>query len=177
MKVISVNVSLPKSVRFGDRVVMTGIYKEPVMGRVRLGLLNLEGDGQADPRYHGGPDKAVYAYPVEHYTYWRDALSRELPFGQFGENLTTEGLSEEALRSGDVLRIGTAELQVTDPREPCGKLALKMGSMGFPKLFKRSGRCGFYLRVLKVGEIAAGDDIVVEVGNRAAPTIAELFRQ
>lgn len=158
---ISVNVSGPRTVVDGGRAIRTGIFKEPIPGRVRLGRLNLEGDAQADLRVHGGPDKAVYAYPVEHYEYWKQVLEMSaLPFGQFGENLTVEGLREDRVRLGDVFRVGTAVVQVTQPRSPCYKLGIRMGSKDFPRLFQASGRPGFYLRVLEEGEVGAGDDIV-----------------
>ncbi len=158
---ISVNVSRPLTIVDQGRVIRTGIFKEPVAGRVRLGRLNLEGDAQADLRVHGGPDKAVYAYPVEHYEYWKQVLERSvLSLGQFGENLTVEGLQEDRVRLGDVFRVGTAVVQVTQPRSPCNKLGIRMGSKDFPRLFQASNRSGFYLRVLEEGEVGAGDDIV-----------------
>jgi MOSC domain-containing protein YiiM len=160
-RLLSVNVSLPRSVDHEGRTVLTGIFKEPVTGRVGVRRLNVQGDGQADLRVHGGPDKAVYAYDLSGYEYWRRELSRDLPFGQFGENLTVEGMPETEVSIGDVLRVGTAVLQVTQPRSPCGKLVMKMGLPGFAKDFLRSERTGFYLRVLEEGEVGAGDAISV----------------
>jgi len=158
MRLISVNVSRPKSVETPDGTMRTGIYKVPVSGRVRVGRLNLEGDGQADLRVHGGVDKAVYAYPAEHYDIWKRELAREdLAFGWFGENLTVEGMLEDEVRIGDVLRIGTALLQVSQPRTPCHKLEFRSGLPGFARRFVLSGRSGFYLRVLEEGEVGAGD--------------------
>ena len=160
MKLISVNVSRPKEIAARGRTVTTGIFKEAVAGRVRLGRLNLEGDGQADLRVHGGPNKAVYAYPSEHYDYWKRELGRSnLVFGQFGENLTVEGMLESEVHLGDVFKVGSAVVQVSQPRSPCYKLGIRMGSSGFPKLFLASGRPGFYLRVLEEGEVGAGDPI------------------
>lgn len=160
MKVISVNVGLPREVMWKGRTVTTGIFKEPVAGRVRIRRLNLDGDKQADLSVHGGPEKAVYLYPVEHYAYWRNDLPEmELPWGMFGENLTTEGLVEEAVNIGDRLRVGTVEVVVTQPRMPCQKLAIKFDRPDIIKRFLASGRTGFYFRVLQEGEVGAGDAI------------------
>ena len=161
MQVVSVNVSKPKDVVHDGAVVSTGIFKEPVKGRLWVRKLGIEGDGQADLTAHGEPDQAVYAYPVEHYAYWEEQLGRDpLPFGQFGENLSITGIDEASARVGDTLKIGTAVLQVTQPRLPCYKLGIRMGAgKTFPKRFQKSGRVGFYLRVMKEGELAAGDRI------------------
>ena len=129
---------------------------------------NIDGDGQGDLRVHGGTYKAIYGYPVEHYTYWQEQLSRSnLSYGQFGENLTVEGMLEDAVHIGDVFQIGTAvKLQITQPRVPCFKLAYKMGLPEFPKQFLESRRVGFYFRVLEEGEIAAGDAVrCIEVAS------------
>lgn len=158
MRVISVNVGLPRPVRGKDGLVMTGIFKEPVDGRVRVRRLNLAGDGQADLSVHGGPDKAVYAYPAEHYPFWRNELpGQPLDWGAFGENLTTEGWWEDEVHVGDRFRIGTAEVVVTQPRMPCFKLALRFGRDDIVARFLESGRPGFYFRVLQEGEVEAGD--------------------
>jgi len=142
------------------RTVTTGIFKEPVAGRVRIQRHNLDGDKQADLSVHGGLEKAVYLYPVEHYAYWRkDLPEMELPWGMFGENLTTEGLVEDAVNIGDRLRVGSAEVVVTQPRMPCQKLAIKFDRPDIIKSFLASGRTGFYLRVLQEGEVGAGDAI------------------
>jgi MOSC domain-containing protein YiiM len=172
MRVVSLNVAKPRTVIHDGAPVRTGIFKEPVAGRRSVRKLGIEGDGQADRRYHGGPDQAVYAYPAEHYGYWQKELGREaMPFGQFGENLTTEGLDEAGVQVGDRLRIGTALLQVTQPRLPCSKLAMRMeAGKGFVKRFQQSGRLGFYLRVLEEGEIAAGD--AIELIPAAEPTLS-----
>jgi MOSC domain-containing protein YiiM len=160
MKLISVNVGLPREVLYKGRTVTTGIFKEPVTGRIRLRMLNLDGDRQADLSVHGGPSKAVYAYPSEHYEYWRAELpGMDLPWGMFGENFTTEGLREENVHIGDRLRIGSAELVVTEPRLPCYKLGVKFGREDIIKRFLRSGRTGFYFGVLREGEVGAGDRI------------------
>ena len=153
MSVISVNVSLPKEVSHEGKTITTSIFKEPVHGRVMVRRLNIDGDDQADRRVHGvGFDMAIYAYPVEHYAFWEKELGRDsFPYGQFGENLTVSGLSEDTVRVGDVFRVGEALLQVTQPRIPCFKLAMRMGEgPDFPARFQQSGRMGFYLRVLEV---------------------------
>jgi len=160
MKLISVNVSLPKEVQHKRETVATGIFKTPVRGRVMLRELNLDGDGQADLTVHGGVYQAVYVYPFEHYDYWKEKLGRnDLTFGQFGENFTVAGMLEDRVHIGDIFRIGEAMAQVTQPRVPCYKLAIKMQMPQFPKLFMASGRTGFYLRVLQAGEVGAGDAI------------------
>ncbi|MFQ5692767.1 MAG: MOSC domain-containing protein, partial [Nitrospinota bacterium] len=160
MKLLSVNVSLPGEIQHKGETVTTGIFKEPVEGRVRLRTLNLEGDGQADLSAHGGVNRAVYVYTMENYAYWKRELGRDdFAYGQFGENFTVEGMPEEDICIGDVFRVGGARVQVTQPRPPCYKLGLKMGSAAFPKRFVASGRVGFYLRVLEEGEVGAGDPI------------------
>jgi MOSC domain-containing protein YiiM len=159
VKLLSVNVSRPKPVPWHGQTVLTGIFKAPVAGRVRLGRLNLDGDGQADLQVHGGPDKAVYAYPAEHYAAWAAELGRDdLRPGQFGENFTVGGLREDAVRLGDVFRVGTAVVAVTQPRMPCYKLGIRMGEPMFPRRFLRSGRPGVYFRVEDEGEVGAGDE-------------------
>lgn len=175
-RLLSVNVSLPKPVEHDGEIVWTGIFKEPVPGRVALRRLNLDGDRQADLSVHGGDDKAVYAYPVEHYDHWRRALARELPFGQFGENFTVSGMLEEMTSIGDAYRIGTAVVQVTQPRVPCFKLGIRMGDRRFLKPFLASGRTGFYLRVLEEGEVGAGDAIELVRTDPAGLTVAEVLR-
>ena len=158
MKLVSVNVSLPREVPFQGGMVRTGIFKEPVMGRVMLRRENLDGDGQADRSVHGGVHKAAYAYPLEHYGDWSRELGRSnFTFGQFGENFTVEGLLEDEIRIGDVFRVGAARVEVTQPRMPCYKLGIRMGMERFPKLFMASGRSGFYLKVVEEGEVGAGD--------------------
>jgi MOSC domain-containing protein YiiM len=176
MQLLSVNVGKPGPLTFGGRTVRTGIVKQPVLFRVAVGKLNLDGDRQADLRVHGGPDKAVYAYDVSGYDHWRRQLARELPFGQFGENLTVEGMPEDAVRIGDVYRVGTSVLQVSQPRSPCLKLAMRMELPRFPRMFLESGRTGFYLRVLEEGEIGAGDPITLVSREVEAPTVLEATR-
>jgi MOSC domain-containing protein YiiM len=160
MRLLSVNVSQPKEVRQNGKVITTGIFKESVPGRVMLRALNLDGDGQADLNAHGGVHKAAYAYSIENYEYWKRELGRDdFRYGQFGENLTVEGMLEDVVHLGDVFRVGGAMVQISEPRAPCAKLALKMGLPQFPKRFLASERVGFYLRVLREGEVGAGDVI------------------
>ena len=160
MKIVAVSVGQPSDIEWKGETVRTSIFKAPVEGRVRAGRLGLEGDTQSDPEVHGGEDKAVYAYPAEHYAWWRGELPGvDLPWGAFGENLTVEGLLEERLHIGDRLRAGTAEFAVTEPRMPCYKLAARFGRADMVRRFLRSGRTGFYLAVLREGEVGAGDAI------------------
>lgn len=181
MKLISVNVGVPRSVTWKGETVTTGIFKNPVEGRLRVGKLNLEGDRQADLSVHGGPDKAVYAYPMEHYSYWRKQLGgEELGWGMFGENFTTQGLLETSVKIGDRFRIGSAELVVTQPRVPCYKLGLKFARDDMVKLFMASGRSGVYFRVLKEGEAGAGDaleQIGREQNSLSVSDITNLYTQ
>jgi MOSC domain-containing protein YiiM len=173
--VLSVNVALPRVVTWNEREVVTGIFKRPVAGRITVRELGLEGDGQADLTVHGGVRKAVYAYPSEHYGYWQHELKRNLTWGMFGENLTTVGLLEDSIRIGDRFRVGSAKLEVTQPRFPCYKLGIKFGSMEMTQRFQSSGRSGFYLAVRSEGEIAAGDPITL-TGHGNGCTISEAFR-
>ena len=185
MRVVSVNVGLPREVAWKGGSVGTGIFKGPVRGRVTVRRLNLDGDRQADLSVHGGADKAVYAYPAEHYHYWRDELAgMEMPFGpfgpfgMFGENFTTEGLVEDAVNIGDHFRIGTAELVVTQPRLPCYKLGIKFGRDDMVKRFLASGRTGFYFSVSREGEVEAGDAVALidrEPNRVAVPDITRLY--
>jgi MOSC domain-containing protein YiiM len=158
MKIVSVNVGLPRPVLWKGRRIMTGIFKDPVEGRVKVRKLNLDGDGQADLSVHGGVHKAVYVYPSEHYPFWRRELELEdLPWGSFGENLTAEGLWEDEVHVGDRFRIGTAEVVVTQPRMPCFKLALRFDRDDIVETFLESGRPGFYVAVVQEGDLGTGD--------------------
>ncbi|MGA7274369.1 MAG: MOSC domain-containing protein [Candidatus Udaeobacter sp.] len=160
MKLLSVNVGLPREIEWKGKIVRTSIFKAPVPGRVPVATLNLKGDQQSDLSVHGGIDKAVYAYPSEHYPFWRQQLpDMDLPWGVFGENFTTTGLLEETFHIGDRLRIGSAEFVVTQPRMPCFKLGIRFNRSDIVKRFLQSGRTGFYFAVLKEGEVAAGDSI------------------
>jgi MOSC domain-containing protein YiiM len=177
MKLISLSVARPRLVVSNGQTVSTGIFKEPVEGRVQLRTLNLDGDRQADLSVHGGITKAVYAYPVEHYDYWRSELPEmRLPYGIFGENFTTEGLSEEAVNIGDRFRIGSAQVMVTEPRLPCYKLGIRFGRTDIIKRFLASGRSGFYFAVLQEGEVGAGDDIELIHRDETDVTVADIVR-
>jgi len=176
-RIISLNVGLPREVIWHDRSVITGIFKEPVAGRVALRKLNLDGDRQADLTVHGGEYKAVYCYPVEHYEYWKKELpGRELPMGMFGENFTTMGLDENDVHVGDRFRVGSAEVVVTQPRLPCYKLGVKFGSDDMVKRFLVSGRGGFYLAVTREGEVGAGDEIKAISRDAHAVPVSEITR-
>jgi MOSC domain-containing protein YiiM len=177
LRIISVNVGVPRTVNWNSRPVLTGIYKEPVSRRVKVRTLGLEGDAQADLTVHGGVGKAVYAYPVEHYGYWERQLGGiKLPWGMFGENLTTEGLLEEDAHLGDEFLVGSAKLIVTQPRFPCYKLGLKFGDMNMVKRFEDSERSGIYFAVKDEGEVGADDQIELIRRNMTLPTIASTFR-
>jgi MOSC domain-containing protein YiiM len=177
MKLVSLNVSRPRLVMWKGQPVSTGIFKEPVEGSVPLRTLNLDGDRQADLTVHGGVTKAVYAYPVEHYDYWRGELpDMHLPYGMFGENFTTAGLSEATLNIGDQFRIGSAQVMVTEPRMPCYKLGIKFGRSDIIKRFLASGRSGFYFSVLQEGEVEAGDKIELLRRDENNVTVADITR-
>lgn len=174
--VVSVNVGLPKEIRVRTESVLTGIFKKPVSGPVRVRSVNLDGDRQADLKVHGGPDKAVYFYPSEHYAFWRRELGRELTeWGAFGENLTIEGILEHAIGIGDHLEIGTAVFQVTQPRLPCFKLAAKFERDDIIETFLNSRRTGFYTRVLREGEIQSGQAITITNRDPKQLTIREMI--
>jgi len=177
MEVVSVSVGKPRRVTIGGKEVSIGIFKEPVNGRAMVRRLNIEGDAQADHRVHGGENMAVYAYPVEHYSFWENELGRaNLPHGQFGENLTVRGLMEKTARVGEIYRVGGALLQVTQPRIPCFKLVYRMDAgPDFAKRFFESRRMGFYFRVLQEGEVGAGDAIELIEGAEESVTIAEFI--
>lgn len=177
MKVISVNVGLPRLVLRNGEPVSTGIFKEPVDGRVRVKTLNLDGDRQADLSVHGGPQKAVYLYPSEHYEFWKHELPEmSLPWGMFGENLTSTGLFETEVHIGDKFRIGTTELMVTQPRMPCYKLGIRFGRVDIIKRFLVSERSGIYFSVLKEGEVGAGDEVELLERNVAGVRVVDVTR-
>ena len=159
------------------RTVKTGIFKEAIRGRVAVRRLNLNGDKQADLSVHGGLDKAVYLYPAEHYVYWQEEYpGMQLPWGMFGENLTTEGMLEDEVSIGDQFRVGSVELMVTQPRLPCYKLGIRFGREDIIKRFMAAGRPGFYLRVLQEGEVGAGDTIERISRDDGEVTVSDVFR-
>jgi MOSC domain-containing protein YiiM len=177
VKVVSVNVGLPREVSWQGRVVTTGIFKEPTRGRIMMRTLNLDGDRQADLTVHGGVDKAVYAYPSEHYEYWRTELpGMDLPWGMFGENFTTEGLLEKAVCIGDRFRIGETEVIVTEPRMPCYKLGIKFGRADIIKRFLASRRTGFYFAVVHEGTVGAGDAMELVRREQQEISVADITR-
>ena len=177
MRLVSLSVGLPLDTRWHGRNVTTGIFKKPVEGRVALRKLNLDGDRQADLTVHGGTHKAVYCYPVEHYAYWEKELpGRELEMGNFGENFTTEGFLEDSVFVGDRWAVGSAETVVTQPRLPCYKLGIRFQSDDMVKRFLESRRTGFYLAVLREGEVGAGDEIKVIARDPVAVPVSEITR-
>jgi MOSC domain-containing protein YiiM len=177
MKILSINVGRPRLVMRNGEPVSTGIFKEPVAGRVMLRTLNLDGDRQADLSVHGGPEKAVYAYPSEHYDFWKRELpDMDLPWGMFGENFTTEGMLETEINIGDKFRIGLAEVMVTQPRMPCYKLGIRFDRTDIIKRFLASERSGIYFSVLKEGEVGAGDEFVPFEKNASGVRVVDVTR-
>jgi len=175
MKLICVNVGLPREVTWKGKTVTTGIFKEPVSERVMVRSLNLDGDRQADLTVHGGVDKAIYVYPFEHYDYWQSELpDTEFPPGIFGENFTITGLKEEEVNIGDRFAIGTVKLMVTQPRLPCYKLGIRFGRPDMVKRFLASRRTGFYFRVLQEGEVRAGDTLELVSRDDNNITVADI---
>jgi MOSC domain-containing protein YiiM len=177
MKIVSLNVGLPREVTWHGQLVTTGIFKGPVAGRVALRKLNFDGDRQADLTVHGGKYKAVYCYPLEHYAYWKKELpGRDLPLAIFGENLTTEGMLEESVHLGDRFSIGSAEVVVTQPRLPCYKLGIRFQSDEMVRRFLASRRSGFYVAVTREGEVGAGDEIKEISRDKNHVSIADIVR-
>jgi MOSC domain-containing protein YiiM len=176
MHIVSVNVGTPRTVEWRGKLVETGIFKAPIDSAVMVRALNLDGDAQADLSVHGGTEKAVYAYPSEYYPYWQDQLNEALSWGAFGENLTVTGLDEDTLYIGDRLRVGEAELVVTQPRLPCYKLGVRFGRADMVKIFLASRRTGFYFAVAREGLVQAGDTIEVLERDQHAVSIADITR-
>ena len=177
MKLISINVGLPRIVTLHGDPVATGIFKEPVAGRVMLRTLNLDGDRQADLSVHGGPSKAVYVYPSEHYEYWKRELPEmDLPWGIFGENFTSAGIFESEVNIGDRFSVGSAVVMVTEPRMPCYKLGIKFGRSDIVKKFLASERTGFYFGVLQEGEVGADDPIELIEKNDPSVRVSDITR-
>ena len=177
MKLLSLNVGLPRETVWHGMTITTGIFKQPVAGRIPLRTLNLDGDRQADLTVHGGPYKAVYLYPIAHYDYWKQELrGRDLPPASFGENFTADSPLEDAIHIGDRFAVGSAELVVTQPRLPCYKLAAKFQADDMVKRFLASGRTGYYLMVTQEGEVAAGDDITPLARDPNGVPVSEITR-
>lgn len=174
-RLLSVNVGLPRDIEWKGRTVHTGIWKDPVRGRCRVGRLNLDGDGQGDLAGHGGEQRAVFVYQIESYRYWQERLNRtDLVHGQFGENLTVEGLPDDAVCIGDRYQIGNALFEVTQPRVTCYRVGIRTNEPRMPALLTSSGRPGFYFRVLREGEIGAGDEITKVGEAKERMTVAEV---
>jgi MOSC domain-containing protein YiiM len=177
VRLVELSVGGPREVEWRGELVRTSIFKQPVTGPRRVTRLNIEGDQQSDLSVHGGLEKAVYAYPAEHYPFWRGELATPgLSWGSFGENLTTEGLAEADVHIGDQYRIGTAEFVVTQPRMPCFKLGIRFGRPDMVKRFQQSGRSGFYLSVLREGELEAGDPIERIQRDALELSVADIVR-
>src|SRR5881275_2050265 len=177
MKLLSINVGLPREIEWRGKLVRTSIFKAPVPGRVRVAALNLENDEQSDLSVHGGVDKAVYAYPSEHYPFWREELPGvDLPWGMFGENFTTEGVLEEAIYIGDRFGIGETEVMVTEPRMPCYKLGIKFGRPDIIKRFLASRRTGFYFAVVREGMVVTSDVIKLIGHEQQDISVADITR-
>jgi MOSC domain-containing protein YiiM len=177
MKIVSLNIGLPREVMWRGMRVTTGIFKEPVHGRVALRKLNLDGDRQADLTVHGGKYKAVYCYPIAHYDYWRKALpGRELPMGVFGENFTIDSPLENEVFLGDRYSVGSAEVVVAQPRLPCYKLGVRFEDDDMVKRFFASARTGFYLSVAKEGEVGAGDEMSIIHRDPNGVAVSEIMR-
>src|ERR1044072_2583314 len=175
IKVVSVNVGLPKQISYGKRQVVTSIFKEPIEGRVKVTTLKLDWDAQADLSVHGGLDKAIYSYSEEHYKYWKEVYPTiVMPFGMFGENLTTQGLNEDTVNIGDQYQIGSSRLVVTQPRMPCYKLGIKFGRMDILEKFINSQRPGIYYKVLQEGDLGAGDNIILLYKDKNNVTINDI---
>lgn len=177
MKIVSVNVGRPREIDWKGKTIRTSIFKEPVQGRVRLEALNFVGDEQADLAVHGGPQKAVYGYASEHYDFWQQQLPGvHLPWGVFGENLTTEGLLEGEINIGNRYKLGSAVVMVTQPRIPCYKLGVRFGRDDIVKRFLKSSRPGFYFSVIQEGEVGAGDALELVYREAADVTVADILR-
>ena len=176
MKLISVNVGLPREITVGGKTVKTSIWKNPIQGRVHVSTLNLDGDQQSDLSVHGGVDKAVYLYPSEHYSHWRTQLPDiELPWGAFGENFSSEGILEDQIKIGDRIRVGSAEFMVTQPRMPCFKLGIRFNRRDMVKRFLQSKRSGLYLAVIREGEVENGDAIEFIEKQETGITITDIL--
>jgi MOSC domain-containing protein YiiM len=176
MKIVSINVGRPRQIPWQGQLVQTSIFKSPVAGRVRVRPHNVDGDEQSDLTVHGGVNKAVYVYPSEHYAFWKRELpDADLGWGNFGENLTTEGLLEDRVRIGDTLRIGSAEFIVTQPRMPCFKLGIRFNRADMVKRFHLSGRSGFYLSIVREGEVGADDEVAHGAGREDSISVAAIF--
>ncbi len=177
MKVVSVNIARPAEIDFRGQKVKTGIFKEPAAGNVRLGTRGFDGDVQVDRRFHGGPHQAAYLYSAAHYPYWHERLNRQgFTPGFFGENLTVDGIDESTIHIGDIFRAGTALIQATEPRQPCFKMAAKIGLQSFPKLMLESGKLGCYFSVIREGEAGAGSPFELDTPDPNRVRLSDIIR-
>jgi MOSC domain-containing protein YiiM len=170
----ALNTGSAQALEVGGREIQTGIFKQPVTDALELGVLGFTNDVQVNRKYHGGPDKAVCAYAFEHYDFWTEVLERELPAGSFGENFTLSGLLEDEVHIGDVFKIGTARVQISQPRQPCGTLAARFGIKDFVKQVVNSGMTGWYFRVLEPGTVRAGDHLELQTRGKISVQAANL---
>jgi MOSC domain-containing protein YiiM len=175
-RVLSVNVGGVREFEYNGRPAKSAIWKSPVQGRVQVRGVNIDGDDQADREVHGGPDKAVYAYAIEDYRWWEKQLGRSLEFGEFGENLTTEGIDVNDARIGERWKVGSAILEISGPRVPCWRFAVRMNDKYFPRRFTEALRPGAYLRIIKEGDLARGDEVQVTDRPEHDLTIRYVFR-
>jgi MOSC domain-containing protein YiiM len=175
-RVLSVNVGTPREFEYSGRTAMSAIWKTPVAGRIAARGVNLAGDDQADRQAHGGPDKAVYAYATEDYRWWEEEIGRPLAYAEFGENLTTEGIAVNDALVGERWEIGTAVLEVSEPRIPCWRLGVRMNDSRFVRRFTEALRPGSYLRIVAPGELGAGDEIRIVERPKTALTVRDVFR-
>ncbi|MCD9020950.1 MOSC domain-containing protein [Cohnella silvisoli] len=173
---LSVNIGRVQTGVYKGKEAQSGIGKSTVHRSVHVSVLGVEGDEQADLVNHGGPDKAICLYSLDHYPHWEEVLRRSLEFGSFGENFTVRNMNESDVRIGDIFHVGSAVVQVSQPRQPCWKLAMKWGLDELPLLITESGATGFYFRVLEAGEVKAGDELLLKVTHPARITVAEANR-
>jgi MOSC domain-containing protein YiiM len=170
----ALNTGTARALKVNGRVIQTGIFKQSITDPLELGVLGFANDVQINRRYHGGPDKAICAYALEHYDFWSERLERELPTGSFGENFTLSGLLEDEIHIGDVFKIGTAHVQISQPRQPCGTLAARFGIKDFVKQVVDSGMTGWYFRVLEPGMVRAGDHLELQMRGEVSVQAANL---
>lgn len=176
MKIVSTNLSQPKTIVWKGKEEQTGIYKIPTSDPIRLEAHDVKGDSVIDRRYHGGVDKACYLYAADHYKYWQTEYpDRDLPYGMFGENLTVEGLDETKLTIGATYQLGGAKVQVSEPRQPCYKLGVRFNDQGVLKKFINSTYSGVYIRVIEPGEVSVGDEFLLLEEPKQGLTIAEVY--
>lgn len=176
LKVVSLNVGKVKEVTYDGKTIRTGIYKKPIQEPLEAKGINIEGDDQGNRKTHGGIDRAIYSYPMEHYSYWKKQYpTKELPFGMFGENLTTEGLLEKDVKVGDIFKIGTTKIMALQPRMPCYRLGYKFDDEKIIDKFLETDYCGIFYRIIKEGKLQVGDEINLIKSDPDSMTIVEIF--